>query len=206
MRKNKLKKYRYCFCMMLISFITFVSFFKQSGKAKAIAFDDWYSDSYEVGYWANNPKVFYVQLSSFGVMSYLEKAVNKWKNAGISSSITTTTSDASIKFYSGSKAELNGIGFVYNSSIIGLTLVDSATVVSNVGSPHKVKKFSAVSSSVSKEAKYHENVTLHEYGHVLGWIGHSTESADVMQKAQQSKTTLTTRDKKQLKQVYNEMR
>lgn len=52
-------------------------------------------------------------------------------------------------------------------------------------------------------AKY-KNTATHELGHLLGWAGHSSKNTDIMYAQENgvtTLTTLTTRDKKHIKQI-----
>lgn len=51
-------------------------------------------------------------------------------------------------------------------------------------------------------ANVYKTVATHEMGHLLGWKGHSTNTADVLYESATEKYTLTARDKNHLKQVY----
>lgn len=207
MKKAKKKTIGSMSKMLLLFAASFSLSFCLADRAAAIVFPNWYSDQTTVGFWSSDPHVFLTNLnSSMEISSYLNSAVNKWKNAGISSSITTTPSSAQIKFYSGTKAELNAIGFTYTSKNVGDTVWSSSTTASNEGSIYTVKRLSSVMASACKASNYPAHVVLHEYGHALGWYGHSSNSKDVMYTYEEDITTLTSRDKNQLIQVYNEMR
>ena len=47
-----------------------------------------------------------------------------------------------------------------------------------------------------------KNTVTHEMGHALGWIGHSSNSNDVMYSVRSSISVLTSRDITHLEQVY----
>ena len=101
-------------------FCVFIVSFHQIVKAKSVVFSNWYSDEDWVGYWGSAPKVFFTNLNdSYNVSLDVNTAVNKWTSAGISSSVTVTPTNASIKYYGGTKAQLNGIGFTYTVNFSG---------------------------------------------------------------------------------------
>ena len=54
-----------------------------------------------------------------------------------------------------------------------------------------------------KEVSQHTNVTVHELGHALGWMGHSTSSSDLMYTYANGLTTPQSRDISHLKQFYD---
>lgn len=197
--------------MFCIMFCVFIVSFHQIVKAKSVVFSNWYSDEDWVGYWGSAPKVFFTNLNdSYNVSLDVNTAVNKWTSAGISSSVTVTPTNASIKYYGGTKAQLNGIGFTYTSEAVGLTMWDSYTTAADANLGYSVKKLYAVSASTSTSTKAanRTNVTMHEYGHALGWYGHilNDDRANVMYREEQSRTTLSSKDKKQLTQAYNAMK
>lgn len=179
-------------------------------KADSYKLSAWYSDAEEgwVGYWESNPNVFVRNLSSsIATHGYVSNAVSKWKTVGISSSVTTAQSNANINFYGGTRSELIACGFYYDSGTAGLTYWDTSSFVAYAnGIAYEIYKLSAVSASVCAEASNPECVALHEYGHAMGWYGHSPHGSDVMYKYENSVGTLTANDKAQLTQIYNLMR
>lgn len=198
------------FCMM---FFVFIACFYQTATAKSVIFSNWYSDANWVGYWSSEPQVFFTTLdSSYNVSTDVSTAVKKWNNAGIYSSITVTPSYASIQYYGGTRAQLNGVGFGYTSKNVGCTLWESYTTAADANLSRSVKKLSKVSASTSTAANHLTHVTIHEYGHALGWYGHipktgnnTVDRENVMFEEEHSKTTLSSKDKKQLTQVYSKM-
>lgn len=206
---KKVWKYLQKPCLVCLMTLCFLMSYKIAVKANNISFDNWYADSYQVGYWSQAPKVYFTNLSSaINVSTYLNNAVNKWSSAGISSSITTTSSNATIKFYGGTQSELISAGFYYTSNTAGLTYWDSYSTVATANSYYSIKELTATSASVCSEigSSYYTNVVLHEYGHALGWYGHASSTGDVMYyEATAENTSLTTHDKNHLTQVYNAM-
>lgn len=53
-----------------------------------------------------------------------------------------------------------------------------------------------------RTANGYKNTAIHEMGHLFGWNGHSSNSSDVMFATATEITSLTTRDKTHLKQIY----
>lgn len=171
----------------------------------------WESDAYDVGYWSSSPKIYVTSLSSGSyVASDVTNARNQWNNAGISSSITTSLTQANLFYYGGTKSELNLTGyFNYTSIDVGMTYYDGSSLVDTVyynTTGMNVYSYSLVYASTSNEATYHLNVTLHELGHALGWRGHcQTYYNSVMYYQTNNISTLTVYDKRHLKQVYDVM-
>ncbi len=196
------------FLLMLVA--VFGITFRVSAQASSVALDSWYSNGNDVGYWSISPKVYFTNLSnSMNISQYVSSAVDKWEAKGIDSSITTTPFNSNINFYAGTMAELNAVGFAYTTGINGLTQFDSKTYMTLANSYYKIYKVEGVSSSTAREAgsEYYENVTLHEYGHSMGWMGHSDNSGSVMYSiSMENNVNLQDDDVKQLLQVYNAMR
>lgn len=206
-------------CLGALMIVCFVVSFKTVAKANSnsvnITVSKWYSDDYEVGYWSDSPTVFISNLStSFNIVSYVNSAVSKWSSAGIPSTITSSPTYASIKFYGGVQSQLFAIGFAYDPSYLGLTTYDSYTVAGTVNYSRPLWKLTSVSTSicVSNYTNLYATAALHEYGHSLGWIGHSTtSSSDVMSskidivadETPVAKETLTVNDITHLTQIYN---
>lgn len=189
--------------------VAFIFSYSTVSKASSYTLAAWYSyNGGKVGYWESNPGVFIRNLSSsIATHGYVNNAVSKWNAAGITSSVTTTQSNANINFYGGTRSELIACGFYYDSGTAGLTYWDTSSFVAYAnGIAYEIYKLSAVSASVCAEASNPECVALHEYGHAMGWEGHSPYASDVMYEYENSISTLTANDKAQLTQVYNLMR
>ena len=209
-KTSKMRNYKQKLALVCLIILCSYMSLKTVSKADSIYFDNWYSDAYYVLYWSQAPKVFITNLSgAINIVPYVNSAVNKWSNAGISSSVTTALSNANIRFYGGTRSELISIGFYYTVEDLGKASFDSYNYVTTANSYYDIYELTAASASVCSEAgsKLYANVALHEYGHALGWGGHSAYfENDVMYPyAVKGNTTLTTRDKNQLLQVYNAM-
>lgn len=176
---------------------------------KYVKIKSWYSDSITVGYWSFSPYVSFTNLNnSFEISSYVNNAVTKWRSAGISSYITVSPANADIRAFSGTRAQLNAMGMNYDSSTNGLTVWNSSKETGSTNGARKIRKLSRVTMSVCKEAgkNYYKNVTMHELGHALGWMGHHKSSKAIMYKySKKNVVSISTEDKKQLKQIYNAM-
>ncbi len=103
-------------------------------------------------------------------------------------------------------------------SIFPDLLIDDAglTSVNFTGTTHTVKynntnktveRLSVGQTAIIKRASAtqanYTNIATHEMGHMFGWIGHSSYTGDVMYAYESSNITLTNRDKRQIKQIYN---
>lgn len=203
--KYLFKKLFFVFVMLLCFFIPY----KMVSNA-AILPGNWYSDEEYGGYWSFDPKVYPVHLNNaVSMTSYISNAVNKWSAAGINSSITMSQTYGNIKFYSGTRAQLNTIGFAYDNSINGQTIWIDSTTVSSPTAYFEIKKLNQVDASICHtiDSGLYEHVALHEYGHALGWGGHASGTSNVMYAYSVAENvTLTYYDKKQILQIYEEMR
>lgn len=204
--KGLIKKLGFASLML----VCFLLSYKMVVNASNITISAWYTDdTTEVGYWAQEPKVFFSNLNtSINISSYLDNAVKKWNAAGINSSITTTPSNANIKAYGGTRSQLISIGLYYGVDTLGLTSWDSSSTAATANNVYTIKKLTATSTSVCNEAgeSYYTNIMLHEYGHALGWLGHTDNSNDVMWPyAKAANTNLTSNDINHLAQIYNAM-
>lgn len=208
MKKNNCLFYLRLLIGMALTFFIFYSNVDAANKDITVS---WYTSATHVGYWETDPKTFFTNCSSaFDIASYANNAVSKWTSGGVSSSITTTPSNATMKFYGGTRAELNLAGFYYNdNNTYGLTYWDTYYSAGTANKFFDVYKITAASISMCSETDslYRSHVALHEYGHALGWGGHSDSVKDVMYfKGDTTVTTLSESDINQLTQVYNAMR
>ena len=53
-----------------------------------------------------------------------------------------------------------------------------------------------------RTANQTKKTTIHEFGHALGWFGHSSSDKDVMWQGETSVTKITNRDHDHLSQIY----
>lgn len=228
-----MKKVLRIICMFCAMIIVTVGSYTLAVKGEETIFieAEWYGgyNDYYVGYWANEPKVFYSDLStSFSMRSFLYNTVNAWRAKGIDSSVTTAPTSASIMYYAGTIDQLWTAGFNYDESDYGLTVFEFEEV-GNVNSLlFTLCELKDVMASTSKESKtisfpdptaseeenanlptydYSERITVHEYGHALGWMGHSIMEDDVMyihiQEGLSTESDITDDEANFLKGIYD---
>lgn len=195
----------------VISVVMILSFISAYQGVKAVSNvsipGQWYSNSSAVGYWQSNPYVYITNLGNWSVVSYVNRAVNAWNNAGIRSSVTNTASNANISYYGGTKAQLNAIGFSYDGETTGQTIILSKWLAATRDGSAPIYRISSAMASTCKGSDYPVNATMHEYGHALGWYGHFPENSNmVMYKRENGVETLGSEEKYHLTRVYNVMR
>lgn len=195
----------------VISVIMILSFISAYQGVKAVSNvsipGTWYSDQSAVGYWQSNPNVYVTNLGNWSVVSYVNRAVNAWNDAGIHSSVTNTASNANISYYGGTKAQLNAIGFSYDASTTGQTKVLSQTLAATRSGSAPIYRISSAMASTCKGSNHPVNATMHEYGHALGWYGHFPNNSNmVMYASENGVVTLGSEEKYHLTRVYNVMR
>ena len=120
-----------------------------------------------------------------------------------------TESEADIKIYGASKSFLiNNMGADFGDFGVGLTeydLLDTPITFDYFGIIKTIRPVLEakvyICSDVVGEAKQ-KNVVVHEFGHALGYSGHSLNSSDVMYENNHTGFVLTQNDIKHLKFIY----
>lgn len=177
----------------------------------------WYSDATMIGKWSTSPKVWYSKIDTtptFAFFSGLLNGEDIWNDAlGTSIDVSSSYTTAPIKFYGGTKAQLDALS-IFNpvaSNDLGLT---SYTNITNSGT-HKYNGASKTWYTyneingyvVSRSDMSYDNyvkTASHEIGHAMGWRGHpsSTQPTWVMQQGKLENITLSTSEKNHLSQIY----
>lgn len=171
----------------------------------------WYSDS--IARWDKSSiNVYTNKLNSNGYFYFLNginHGCDQWDDAlGITLNYGSTYTSAPIKFYGGTKDEVSAYGdFTITSSTNGVTILTvSVEGTWKYGNTTKTGYLlsSAVGCIIDKDhtTDEYKKTCTHELGHALGWVGHSSNSSDIMYSLGSSVTSLTTRDSKHLSQVY----
>lgn len=171
----------------------------------------WYSDSDTIRRWGTIPSSIYSKklnsTASFYYLIGLDHGISQW-NSALSKSMSRGTSTSTLSFYGGTKAELDALGtFSLSTTNTGLTLITSSSegtwkygTTSKTG--RKISKAVGCVVDKGRTSDQYKKTATHEFAHALGWAGHSSESTDIMYATSSSITTLTTRDKRHLTQVY----
>ncbi len=206
-----MKKKLYYAAIIVAMLFVFKSSYAYAASNATVS--SWYSDASSIGYWSSKPYVFFTVLSSDStVASNVTNAVNSWNNAGIPCAVTTSTSAGNIKYYGGTVAQVNAIGyFSVTDDYLGYTTVTSSTSAGTVRyglQDISVRRYATVYACTLTGSPDQQFTTLHEMGHALGWEGHYTTSKTVVMYPDYSNslpTSLTNIDKSHLQQIYDIM-
>lgn len=141
----------------------------------------------------------------------VSNARNQWNEVLPISVMETSDKYALNKIYGGERNNLISQFPNMPTSAAGYTKEYPTNIVDTVnyyGSEKTVSKISSggemciVKQTNSTETKC-TNLALHEMGHLFGWWGHSSNKNDVLYRAVNFVTELTSRDKSHLKQIYD---
>ncbi|MBQ6293807.1 MAG: hypothetical protein IJK77_08070 [Lachnospiraceae bacterium] len=206
------KKKRLRAVLIAITIITAVITYDQTAKAYAIL-SYWDSTGNSVAFWSFSPAY---SRTTFGndaafasqFQQALTYAVNQWSS--VTCSITYNSSpNVSIPVFGGTRPEiLDGTGYTVLPNEAGVTVGASIfyTYASYNGSLKTVKKqvnqqkVYIVNSNGT--FNYYKHLCLHEMGHAMGWLDHSTTVSAVMY-GNVNTYTLTPNEKNHLHQIYD---
>ncbi len=172
----------------------------------------WYSDSDTALYWQSNPIVYTKKIdtsSSFYFQEGISSAVSQWTGALNISFSSGSESSANFLCYGATKAYFSTyMDVILDSNTVGLT--KSTYYPENTtywGDQLKTTGRYSIAriyiASVGNNLSTQKEIVVHEYGHALGYLGHSSTSSDVMYPTCHSSFTLKDADKKHLQQFYN---
>lgn len=189
------------------------------------SFECWYSDDCSIAYWDHSPTI-YIECQNVSSTLYFNEsiscAIEQWEAAlGITFEITTNASTADILCYGGSKDFLERNGMQLNGDAVAVTQFGEPSIAytSHWGSSSKIvflltqaKIYIPDLTTVTYQNtnQYRQNYDLstqkeiatHEFGHAMGYAGHSLISDDVMYDAVHNHFTLQQNDIKHLLQLY----
>lgn len=208
--KNKILK-------AISALLVFIMVFGVSAFAVDGTLQYWYSNLDHVYRFKSQPSIWsknYANgFTSANISKYIDHAKTEWyTTGGFSCSYAPNESSASIKIYSGSYDELKPMFKSLVTGHGGLTVYpgqsyESAWIYGDT-SKDVFEVTEANFCVVNKGSAYSDTdykcVTTHEFGHALGWGGHSEKSSDVMFGAVQAgsgKYLITARDKNQIYQL-----
>lgn len=167
---------------------------------------------HEIARWSSAPYQRTILVDGFNstnFISHVNYARNAWRNAGISINSTTSSSLSNFEIYGGTFDELSPLEPMLKAHHDGYARYSNSTLQGwwtyNNQTKYQLRQISTKIFLVWKgtmTTNHYRFVALHEMGHGLGWRGHSNNNNDVMYHTNNSKTTLTVRDKNHLVQVY----
>ena len=175
----------------------------------------WDANEDEVFYWQETPRVYIEDLTTNDIFYFqqgVDSALEQWGEV-LSMDFETTVSprSADIVCYGGTYAELSQKNITMGAGSTGITdfedmeIIDTYTIYCD-GSPKHIcvieGKISIGIASVGHLEDAQKNVVVHEFGHALGYHGHSAHRDHVMHWQDGSHFILTTEDKRFLQQIY----
>ena len=196
----------------LMFFAVFSIFFVSFPVKAYNSLSCWYSDGNAVAFWSYSPKYNCTVFGNDPVFSAkFPQAVSYAKDAW--ETVTTTVSynslSSNIPCYGGTRAEiLAGTGKDMPESQLGVTVGSSThyTYASYNGSLKEIKtqnsqqKVYIVKTGATYD--YYQKVCLHEFGHAMGWLNHSTNPIDMMGGNSTNCNYLHVGEKNHLQQIY----
>jgi len=209
-----MNKSKHLFLTIVLSIILTLSF---TATVSAATLSYWYSDSTIIGKWSSSPKVWYSKIDTTPTFAFLSGLINGqdiWNDAlGTSIDVSSSHTSAPIKFYGGTKAQLDALSIFtpVPTTTLGLTSYTSTTL----GGTHTYSGSSKtwytytqingyVVSRTDMNFDNYVKTSSHELGHAMGWRGHpsSTQPTWVMQQGILENTSLSTAEKNHLSQIY----
>lgn len=206
MKKNKI---------MIITLVMSFLLTSYAYAAKLGDLDYWYdSESDTISRWSRGvvPGVWAGLVdNSFNASDYadwVDEALYQWRRVGVRFDPVNEEYDGDIRIYAGEYDKLKYSEPYLRPSMDGLTVPSVRDEGEwyyygdlKYGQTIRRARVYIVKKTFKSNNEY-QNTVLHEMGHASGWDGHSSNSKDVMYRNNTSVTTLTSRDKNHLSQVY----
>ena len=167
----------------------------------------WYSDSGAIGDWTPNATYSIKETAnaSSSFTTDVKTGFSAWNSAGVPNSYESVFNNGTIKVYGGLYSEIKNAFPSFSTTASGQTLVAAVPSGSYYITPSGYREayFMANGTEIYYATDRANSKTYkHEAGHSLGWLGHSSNSGDIMYGSQTTVTQLTLRDKDHLNQVY----
>jgi hypothetical protein len=205
-------KHRHTILRIALSIILAFAF---TLTAYAATLTYWYSDLNTIGKWSSSPQVWYSKLnsnSSFAFLSGLLNGESIWNSAlGTSIDVSSSYTSAPIKYYGGTKAQIDALSIFPN--VPTNQLGNTEYTEYEFGGYHTyngstktwythTENWGYVVDRTDMNYNNYIKTSSHELGHAMGWEGHSTNSTWVMTQGKLENTILATGEKNHLDQIY----
>lgn len=202
---------------------------QQSVKA-AHTLQFWCSNATEIAYWRSIPSDINSCYLDGNTLfdTGMQTAVTNWRNAlGCTLNYNPVnknfTTNGGIIIYGGSYGEIYDTGDFTSTEVYGtdeygylksgyvqlsrvqdgVSYITSSGITVTGSYITKARGFVADKGTGSNYTNQYKKTCTHELGHALGWLGHSSNSSDIMYGLSTSVTALTNRDINHLLQIYN---
>lgn len=179
----------------------------------------WYSNAPEIchtiGRWTTATgtiNIYSTKLNSNASFPYtlaIDYGINQWEPVTGIQIVPYSSQAANIMFCGGTRNEIQTyMGVTFGDEVNGTTWYTSKIVEGSWTYGNTVKRGYAhidIRGCIVDKAyntTQHYSVATHEFGHVMGWHGHASNSFDIMYGGSSTVTQLTYRDINYLQQIY----
>ncbi len=181
---------------------------------RRITLEYWYSNINNVYLWKNTPSLYYEKIegsSNFMFLSGVSEAKAQWGGALDMEFKSALENKADIKCYGASLSTFKDKGVNIGDNLLGLTYhsICEDEEIDLYYNGNLKKTYLAISAEIyilskieNMSSTLQKTIIIHEFGHALGYDGHSSNSNDTMY-ASSTNMYLTDRDINHLAQFYN---
>ena len=172
----------------------------------------WNSDSDAVSYWSNNPSLYTEKIdtsSTFYFNNGINSAKDQWEDALNIDYLPGSANSANIKCYGATKQYFETfMGVEFDSTTVGLTswsFYNESTTYWGDSCIYinKMANATIYILSLDYDNSTQKDIVVHEFGHAMGYHGHSQIQNNVMYPYCHSDYTLKPEEIAHLKQFYN---